>query len=689
MADPYRYFRIEAAELTEALQAGLLELEQGGNVQAALSAVLRHAHTLKGAARVVRHETSATLAHTLEDLLVPVREGTASLSPALVSRALAVVDSLKKTVIDLQTPIEPAPPAEVKASSDPVAIDVSREPVDPRHGSTSADREEVNRLLSGTAALGSQLARLRTVAAHLGRARTQDRNPARLRLVEHPTAGRQGLATKDQDAEPWLRELALAEHELDASIEGAARELVDLREGLERLRLVEVEGLRHTLARTVRDAALGSNKRVRFEFHGGGLRVDPELYAAAARGLLQAVKNAVAHGIEPANVREKLGKPATGRIQVNVTRQGSNLLFSCEDDGQGLDLEALRTLVHERQGAGSGRPDDSAVIEAMLGGGVSTAASVTPIAGRGIGLDLVREAVASVGGTLRLDHRPGQGVALTLVAKATLAALPALLVEARDVAYAIPTDAVLQTTRCAVGTASGQQLAPLADGRLAAFFPLSTLVEPDVRPPAGRASWTVVLLEGPERVLALGVDRLLGTKTVVTEPVPEGTRTSPGLSGVARDADGTPRFLLDPAWLHAAAGTRADPVDEEPDPALPILVIDDSLTTRMLERSVLESAGYEVDLATSGEEGLERARARRYALFLVDVEMPGMDGFTFIETIMSDAELRTVPAVLVTSRNSPEDRARGTKVGARAHIVKSEFDQVALLELISKLVSKP
>ncbi len=157
--------------------------------------------------------------------------------------------------------------------------------------------------------------------------------------------------------------------------------------------------------------------------------------------------------------------------------------------------------------------------------------------------------------------------------------------------------------------------------------------------------------------------------------------------GASLDAEGNPQLVLDPEGLIAAAGREVmrtiKPVSVE---RTAVLVVDDSLTTRMLEQSILESAGYEVDLATSGEEGLDKARKRQYGLFLVDVEMPGIDGFEFVSRTQDDALLRTVPAILVTSRSALEDRRRGEQVGARGYIVKGEFDQGHLLKKIRELV---
>jgi two-component system chemotaxis sensor kinase CheA len=170
-------------------------------------------------------------------------------------------------------------------------------------------------------------------------------------------------------------------------------------------------------------------------------------------------------------------------------------------------------------------------------------------------------------------------------------------------------------------------------------------------------------------------------------PLPPLATSVAAVAGASLDGEGNPRLVLDPGGLVAAARRRTTAAGTDAPPTRPpVLIIDDSLTTRMLEQSILDSAGYDVDTAASAEEGLVKAAARRYALFLVDVEMPGIDGFTFIERTQADPTLRDVPAILVTSRNAPEDLRRGQEVGAKGYVVKSEFDQVALLDHIRRLV---
>ncbi|HEY3593707.1 MAG TPA: response regulator, partial [Polyangiaceae bacterium] len=271
----------------------------------------------------------------------------------------------------------------------------------------------------------------------------------------------------------------------------------------------------------------------------------------------------------------------------------------------------------------------------------------------------------------------------------TLAALEVLVVTAGDATVAIPLDRVTRAKRILSSELTRAQRGEsiLDEGSLIPFAPLTRLLGNETTPlsTAPRA-WSTLVLESGDQRCAVGVDSLVGTENVVMRPLPPLTPKDPRVAGASLDLDGNPRLVLDPAGLVTEASRAEAPVQAPATVRPPILVIDDSLTTRMLEQSILESAGYDVHVATSAEEGLEKAHGHRYGLFLVDVEMPGMDGFSFVKLSRADPSLRDVPAILVTSRNSPEDRLRGEAVGARAYIVKGEFDQKELLERVRTIV---
>jgi two-component system chemotaxis sensor kinase CheA len=261
-----------------------------------------------------------------------------------------------------------------------------------------------------------------------------------------------------------------------------------------------------------------------------------------------------------------------------------------------------------------------------------------------------------------------------------------LAVEVGGATVTIPFDAVRHSMRVAASDISrtGPYASIVYDQTAVPFLALPRALLGQ-QSPVGRA-WPVVVVAGAGGLAAVGIDRLLGSATVVMRPLPELAPASAIVAGASLDAEGNPQLMLDPDGLVAEAMRKGLGDFEQATAREPVLVIDDSLTTRMLEQSILESAGYEVELANSAEEALESARRRRYALFLVDVEMPGMNGFSFVERIRLDPALHDIPAILVTSLNAPEDLLRGRDVGAQGYIIKSQFDQAELLAMIRRLI---
>jgi two-component system chemotaxis sensor kinase CheA len=364
----------------------------------------------------------------------------------------------------------------------------------------------------------------------------------------------------------------------------------------------------------------------------------------------------------------------------------------CRDDGRGIDVDAVRTAAVARGliEAGAARSLTADEVVALLGtGGLTTSASLTELSGRGIGMDVVRATTARLKGAHAVSSEPRQGTSIELHVPISIASMQSLLVEVDGAAVAIPLDAVRLTLRVKdediAYTANRRSI--LIGDEVIPFLPLERAIGRAGRPTRRcRRAWSAVVVKADSRCVAVGVDRLTGTANIIMRPLSRVVEADPVIAGVSLDADGNPQLVVDPSGLVAVADRDLDRERDEAAPLrAPILIVDDSLTTRMLEQSILESAGYEVELAVCAEEGLAKARTRRYGLFVVDVEMPGMDGFGFVAEIRADAALRDTPAILVTSRDSNEDRRRGDEVGARAYIVKGEFDQGNLLRTIRRL----
>jgi two-component system chemotaxis sensor kinase CheA len=677
--DPYRYFRVEARELLDQCAQSVLELEKGGSSTAQIQRLLRLAHTLKGASHVVKQAVIADRAHGIEDALAPFREVEAEIPREGISKIREHLDEIGRQLVALR----PAGPVATTATSTP-AMSLTEE----SSRTIRADILEMDAVLDGVAETHALLTGLRKAASRL----EQAQGLANV-LLAQLAAGRRHGGTAERMfaiADELHRKVRAVGRAFGSTADQLERELHQLRDAAERLRLVSVGSVFTMLERTALDTARAVGKQVTFDARGGEMRLDSHVLETLQGALIQMIRNAAAHGIELPDERKRAGKPEIGRIGISVSRRGRQIVFECRDDGGGLDLEAVRRVALQRGALGSEaqHADADALIRLLLRGGITTATNVTEMSGRGIGLDIVREATERLGGSIVVQTERGLGTTFELTVPPSLAALEALIVEAgNDGAVAIPLDAIRGIARI-----TPQEILPAAPGvavlheqQAISFIPLSAVLD-GTRQPIHRR-WNVVILAGADGLAAIGVDRLLGTANLVIRPLPDHLPVSPAIAGVALDAEGNPRFVLDPNGIVTAA-RRGAIADVAPKLArTPILVIDDSLTTRMLEQTILESAGYEVDVALSAEEALETAHRKRYALFLVDVEMPGMDGFAFVEQIRSDPTLCEIPAILVTSRAAPDDLERGRAAGAQGYIVKSEFDQAKMLALIKRLMA--
>ncbi|ALV05675.1 hybrid sensor histidine kinase/response regulator [Roseateles depolymerans] len=710
--DPYRYFRVEARDLLTQMSDAVLAAENGDlDQQIALpSRMLRWAHTLKGAASVVRLPEIAAMAHAIEDLLTPLRDAGQALSRIDLDATLVLIDEALATVSALAAPSaagstasaataaggsqSASPPLGAgQASSSPSASDATLAP-HIRDASSPATPPPAEAAKTAETAEPPDVDALPLPIMEIPQVATQEVDTLSdsiaetlthvitlQRLAAQITELREALPLAPEDLVPRL--LRIEEH-LERGGRQLERELLQARDHAEQLRLAPASVLFGPLQRAARDAARAVGKQVQFHGSGGDVKLEGGVLNAALGALVQMIRNAVAHGIETPEERLAAGKPAAGRIELQVIREGRQIRLRCQDDGAGLDLEALRRTALAKGVPNAATLDEQGLIDRLLRGGLSTARQVNTLAGRGVGMDLVRDTAERLGGQLSLRSTRGQGTTLELRVPLRLGAVRALGVLSEGVAAWVPLDAVEQVVQ--QPQIHGQQLMLGQD--LLPYVRLSELLMP-TRPAPARLPATAVLLRCGERRAALGVDAVDGVSTVVWRPPPDLLPPSPVVTGLTLDAAQQPLAVLSPDGLIEAA-RRARPLPVVPTRSVAtILVIDDSLTTRMLEQSILEAAGYRVHMASSAEDGLEAVRREAYALVLVDVEMPpGMDGFSFVAQLRADEALRDLPAVLVSSRNAPEDLARGVAVGADGYIIKGEFSQNSFLDKVAELVAR-
>lgn len=644
----------EAHDILDALVKGLLALDRGAPSAPAISELFRAAHTLKGAARVVKQPAIAEMAHVMEDVLAAHREAGTALLPQEIEELLRLLDALEEQLGALRA----AAPAMGEATP------AAPEPA----GRVRVDAAGLDELAAELLGLTAALAGLREDEAALDRAR---RRP-----------GSEALA--DELGQLHRRARARAD-----TLERAARKA---RELCDALRLAPAAEIFPQLERAARDASRETGRRVELVAKGFAVRLDRTVLLAARDALLHVVRNAVMHGVEPPEERARAGKAAAVHIEVRAERRGDRIAFTCRDDGRGADLAAVRRAAVER-GIVAPRAaealDDRAALDLIFAPGLSTAATVTELSGRGVGLDAVRAAAGRLRGRVSAESRPGEGLTVTLDLPVSLALYSAITVEAAGRRALLPTDAVEAARVLAdeelVASAEGPALRH--DGALLPIVPLSLLLG---APPAPRTQprLTVAVVRAGGGAVALAVDALGAVREVAVRPLPRAVGRSPILSGAAVDEGGTPTPVLDPEGLvrAARAGATAYVARAEAPPRRdPILVIDDSITTRILEQTMLEAAGWEVELAASAEEGRSLAAARPHALFIVDIEMPGMNGLELVATFRADAALRDTPIILLTSLSSADDRERGESAGADAYLVKGELDQGVFLRHVEEL----
>jgi len=670
--DPYKYFRVEARDLTDQLGRSVIELERTSSGGEIVPRLLRLAHTLKGAARVVRLPAIAEDAHRIEDLLAPFRETQTAVPRGDIDGLLGLLDRITEGIERLDRPVpEATTPAASPAADDDV-------------GPLRADRADLDALVRGITNASAGLAGLSNLAhTALEAQKLTDHIAGQINAREdgrgisaalEPIEQLRGLASDLQ------RRALTIQHKVEL-------ELGALREAAEQLRLVPASAMFAALDRAARDAAQLLGKDVVLVTDGGDVRIDGQTLQPLQNAILQLVRNAVAHGIEVEGDRLAAGKPPRGRVRIGVSRRARRIIFRCEDDGRGIDGEALREAARAR-GRMPAPVGDRQLASLLLEGGASTSAVISEAAGRGIGMDIVRETLSGLRGEFSVGTERGKGSWFELSVPVSLSSLDCILVEAAGVTASIPLAAVRRTRWLGPTDVHRTQdgTVIIEDGRSLPLTPLGSLLTRNSVSVAGMRRQAVIVQSGGA-LAAIGVDRIAGNTTLVYRPLPDLAPASDVIEGASLSAGGTPVVLLNAEAVVTAAAQPRHAIPASPDRQRPLLIVDDSLTTRMLEQSILESAGYEVDMAVSAEEGLERLRTRDYALILVDVEMPGMDGFGFVTELRRDPRTRQIPAILITSRNADDDKRRGAEVGAQGYVVKSEFDQAALLGRIRQLLA--
>ncbi len=732
----------EAREHCATISEGLLALDSApGNVEA-INALFRSAHTIKGSARMMKVLGVSELAHRMEDVLDGARSSripfTRALSQLLfkgVDCLLAMLDKvnageqpeapleLREALVQAAAGGEPPKPAAEPVAAAPVAA-AGGEPPKPAAPPTTLTEEQHKGALATGHTRSHEYLRVHA-----------DKLDDLIRLMgeiisEHGRFRKDVRQLKDIAADTERHLLAVAKGQgkqpdkgpgdsgarrrgagngaaLQLSLRQTMRSVTDavlmqehligeLQETSLKLRMLPLSTLFAPLRRTVWDMAQEFGKDIDFVVQGEETELDRKITERIGDPLMHMIRNALDHGLESPEERVAAGKPPRGNITLSAFYDGGCVTIALSDDGQGLSADRIREkalakrLYSEESLARMSRAE---IYNIIFLPGFSTSPVITDVSGRGVGMDVVRRnIVEELNGTISIETKEGQGTSFFLRLPLNLAVFPLFLVSAGGLICALPATSIV-----AMLAIARSEIIEILDKRairlreqIVPLEELAAILKFTGQAPAQTGTALVVIVRDGQEKLGLLVDEILGREEMVVKPLPPHMKNLRLVTGGTIGSGNSIINVLHVPELirqaHGLADVGRMAADKDEKRGATILVVDDSINTREIERSILEAYGYTVETAEDGQEAFDRTRGQLFDLVITDVEMPRMDGFTLTEALRADPRYRNVPVVIVTSREKEEDKRRGITVGADAYIVKRAFDQSNLLDTVKSLI---
>ncbi|WP_257448521.1 hybrid sensor histidine kinase/response regulator [Archangium lipolyticum] len=708
-------FSSEAQEVCQKVTLDLLELEREGIDNEALSKVYtrlaRHLHTLKGSAASLGLQDLSAIAHKLEDALAPLRKDIIPMPRSMVDlllhgldlfllRAQAHADGRGDALPDptdaLAQLVAEAPPPEAAAGMTAPEPEPAPAKAAPAKAAPAPAPAAAAPALSLAADDSESLDAGWRVAAH--------QVTALMREVERLREFRMRLEDRLRDISKAVELLAVRElmaptararavlAAVTAGVRSDGHEATDivdsLEEGLKSITTRPVRTILEPLQRMVRDLSRQLGKQARLSVVGAEVSLDRRLLEKLKGAMVHLLRNAVDHGIEMPDERERAGKHHEGALTLRVEQQGNIFMMELSDDGRGIDVHVVRASA-ERKGlitADEGaRMHEAQIRDLIFRPGFSTRVDVTDTSGRGVGLDAVRSAVESMQGRIEVVSTKGSGTRFMLTVPVELGSSPVLTVRAIDTAVGLPMLAVESTQLASqenlrIGRMRTQldyngQLVPVVD--LGARLGLRASAPPSEGQP-------LIIVQSGGKRMALAVDAVVGDRDLVIRPLPAEVRDVPAYQGAAILSRGELLLILRPGWVvsESAPQTVAMPQSRR------ALVVDDSLTARALHRAMLEAGGFTVHLAASGARAMERLQTETYDVIICDLEMEEMNGTELIAKLRVQPDTKDIPVILVSANDSAGARARGLSAGADGFLSKRECAAGRLLAEVLDVMSR-
>ncbi len=670
-----RYLQIfleEAEDLLQRLDQRLLRLEEHPGDAEALRSAMRLAHTLKGSARMVGLVDVSQAAHTLENLLRAESEREGGFSPESVGALLRAADGIRTRLAGAAG--RPRQPAESSGGGTAPPVQEPRgEP--PTGGRIRVSTERLDALQTLVDDLVIQEARIIDQLERFWRQVRASRD-------RFPGAASQGSPFSERRFEQFLEEAS----RLDQLVGQLQHQVLELR-------MVPLGDLLEGFRRTVRDLARELGKEVDLVIDGKLTEVDRRLLDGIQAPLAHLVRNAVDHGIEPPDERERAGKPRRGRLVLRAYHRPGAVVLEVEDDGRGLDPDLIRQRAVEKGLIGPDEADglgDEETFYLLCEPGFSTRERADQVSGRGVGLDVVKVRVEKLKGSLAIQSEKGRFSRFRMLLPLSLSTLSVLVVWTGDTPCAVPS---LFVEGChIVPSAEVAQRGGLWNlgGRVVPVVSLSRILGAPTGEPADRVA--VVVLTFRNRKMALQVDRLEGEREIVLKPLGEHLRGVPFLLGVSFLPTGEALPVLNVVDLYGRWGELEALYRFEAQPPrrpAQVLVVDDSVTTRHMEENLLRHLGFATLSASNGAEAWRILRHQQVDLVVTDLEMPGMDGLELSRRIRNDPDLAGLPIIVVSNRSSPADLEAARQAGANAYLRKDRFRQREFADAVRTLCARP
>ena len=679
----------------QTISEGAFLLSADEHTDAWIGEMFRAAHTLKGGARMLKLQSIADVTHHLEDVLSELRDNKLTPDRALGNLIHESVEYLsgQLTQLFVSEGDNQLPPADAglcerlarasRGEDITLAVETAgatEKPVVPAPTTPSSMDAGIKQLDGLIDILGEVL------AGH-DRLEQQIQNLSQL-VPRLPGLSAEQLRQQIHDFSAQLKESVQLQH----------LQMFELYDVAARIRMLPLSTLFEPISLQVSELASTLNKQVVCRFVGGEVEIDRQLIDRLSESLTHLLRNAVDHGIGEIDERLALGKSTRGTITITTQQDGSGILLRIEDDGRGLNYEAISAKAVSKglvPASMVGQLSEQECNELIFHPGFSTSKIVSELSGRGVGLDVVRKTVVTdLQGDLQVYSRPGVGTSFNLRLPVSLTMMRILQFEEQGHLFGLAAQYVVEVVECTpqgISDIAGRPAIILHNEFIPVVCVGSLLGIHERQSSFSTPGQRLIVVQNQYSKMALQVDKLLDERKMMIKPLPKHMQQQSLVSGMVQTPDNQLVSILHvPALMAMAQQSRQTstpaPATNVTQDAWHVLVVDDSLNTREIEKNVLEAHGYQVTLAEDGLSGLQKAKLTQFDAVLTDVEMPFMDGFTFTKSLRGEKNYQHTPIIIVTSRAKEEDRRRGIQVGADAYIAKGDFEQDSLIKTLKMLL---